>query len=57
MLVLGRRQGQSLKFFVKIGDEEVEFSLTICKLNGSAKIGIEAPPCVTVVRSELEKTS
>ena len=56
MLVLQRRQGQSLDFSVNVDGKVVDFSVTVCKVQGQAvKVGIDAPKEVTIVRSELEK--
>lgn len=56
MLILQRRQGQSLNFSVKVDGKEVDFSITFCKVSGqSVKVGIDATKEVTVVRSELTK--
>jgi len=57
MLVLSRRKSESIE--VIFGDTVAV--ITICEVqagqggNGKVRIGIEAPPTVTVLRSELRR--
>ena len=49
MLVLGRREGQT----IKVGDDIV---ITIIRIGGEAmRIGIEAPEGIKILRGELEQ--
>ena len=51
MLVLSRRQGQSLR--VDVGDGK-EIVITVVRIQpGAVRIGIEAPKEMNVARSEL----
>jgi len=47
MLVLSRKQTET----IKIGDS---ITITVVKSNGPVRLGVEAPPDVRVVRSELD---
>lgn len=50
MLVLTRKTGESIRF--TIGD--TEFTATIVEFEGKrVRIGIDAPPAVRIVRTEL----
>lgn len=51
MLVLGRRQGES----ILINDNIRITVVRIC--NGGVRIGVEAPPALSVVREEIAQTN
>jgi len=54
MLVLTRREGESLLLVNETTGERIEFR--ILEINGTTvKVGTDAPPDVTILRDELVK--
>ena len=51
MLVLRRSEGKSSKIILRVPGLEEEIVISILK--GSAKVGVDAPPEVDIVRAEL----
>lgn len=53
MLVLSRLQNQSI--IVRVGDDEIRITLIGINSGHQARLGFEAPPHVTINRSEIQE--